>query len=106
MTIDFQRLQNEVSDCRAILLTIQSGLSTKPVTTTPGDESPLNVKQAAQFLGIAPQTVYQRIKKLPHKKRFGRLYFYASDLRAYIDGGEGTGEADALPFGPPHRNQD
>lgn len=52
------------------------------------DDKPLNVQQAATFLGISPQTVYQRVKDLPHKKRFGRLYFYESDLRAYLNAGE------------------
>ena len=90
MTVDFQRLQNEVSDCRAILLTLQSRLDAQPVTTTLDNETPLSVKQAADFLGIAPQTIYQRIKVLPHKKRFGRLYFYPSDLRAYLNDGKGV----------------
>ena len=89
MAIDFQKLQNEVSDCRALLLSLQSRLDAQPVTITPENETPLSVKQAADYLGIAQQTVYQRIKAIPHKKRFGRLYFYPSDLRAYLNAGEG-----------------
>ena len=89
MTVDFQRLQNEVSDCRALLLSLQSRLDAQPVTTTPENETPLNVEQAAGFLGISKQTVYQNIDKIPHSKRFGRLYFYPADLRAYLDNGNG-----------------
>jgi predicted DNA-binding transcriptional regulator AlpA len=59
-------------------------------SSTPDNEIPLSVKQAAEFLGIAEQTVYQNIKKVPHKKRFGRLYFFPAELRAYLNAGEGA----------------
>ena len=59
--------------------------------TSPDEETPVNLKEAARILGIAEQTVYQNIKKIPSKKRFGRLYFYPSDLRAYLNEGKGTG---------------
>ena len=87
MTVDFQRLQNEVSDCRALLLSLQSRLDAQPVTNTPENETPITLKQAADFLGIAPQTVYQQIKKIPHNKRFGKLYFFESELLEYLKGG-------------------
>ena len=90
MTVDFQRLQNEVSDCRALLLQLQSRFDAQPVNKEPDEETPLTVSQAADFLGIAPQTVYQRIKDLPHKKRFGRLYFFRSQLTEYLNAGEGV----------------
>ncbi|MBO0937904.1 helix-turn-helix domain-containing protein [Fibrella sp. HMF5335] len=53
----------------------------------PNEERPLNVGQTAEFLGISEQTVYQNIKKIPHKKRFGRLYFIKSELVAYLEAG-------------------
>ncbi|MCC5612898.1 helix-turn-helix domain-containing protein [Nostoc sp. CHAB 5834] len=53
-------------------------------------DKPLSVTDAANFLGISKQTVYQNIGKIPHTKRFGRLYFYPADLRAYLNAGEGV----------------
>ena len=59
--------------------------------TSPDEEKPLNVGQAAEYLGISEQTVYQNIKKLPHKKRFGRLYLFRSELTEYLNAGKGAG---------------
>ncbi|MBO0938700.1 helix-turn-helix domain-containing protein [Fibrella sp. HMF5335] len=55
--------------------------------TGPDEEKPLNVAKAAEFLDISEQTVYQNIKKIPHRKRFGRLYFLKSELIAYLEAG-------------------
>jgi|GEM_PF-3911746 len=93
MIVDFQRLQTDVTECRNLLLTIQARLDAQPVSKEPDEETPLTVQQAADFLGIAPQTVYQRIKELPHKKRFGRLYFFRSQLNEYLNAGEGAGQS-------------
>lgn len=54
----------------------------------PADESPVSTDEAAKRFGIKKQTLYQNARKIKHTKRFGRLYFYPADLRAYIDGGE------------------
>lgn len=91
MNNPFEPINARLTNLEALTLEVLQHLrstSNGPVAIT--DETPLSVKQAADFLNIAPQTVYQRIKKIPHKKRFGKLYFYASDLRAYINGGEGV----------------
>ncbi len=52
------------------------------------DENPVSTDEAAKRFGIAKQTLYQNAKKIKHTKRFGRLYFYPSDIRAYLDGGK------------------
>ena len=46
----------------------------------------LNVKQAAEILGIRPATVYQHVwkRRIPHVKVLGALRFRASDLEAWI----------------------
>ncbi|GAB3509316.1 hypothetical protein GCM10027341_46190 [Spirosoma knui] len=61
--------------------------TTSPATT---DETPVSTDEAAKRFGIAKQTLYQNAKKIKHTKRFGRLYFYPSDLRAYLNAGEGV----------------
>lgn len=73
-------LRDELADIMPNL----SGLTSNNAET----EKPWNIKEAADFLGCAEQTIYQNIKKLPHKKRFGKLYFFESELLEYLKGGE------------------
>ena len=91
MTVDFQKLQQDVSDIRVMLQLLNTRLDSKPVTITSSEETPLSAQQAADFLGIAPQTLYQNVKKIPHRKRFGKLYFFPSDLREYLKEGSKEG---------------
>lgn len=51
------------------------------------DDEPMNVKEAAQFLNITVPTLYTIVKNLPHNKRGKRLYFFKSELTAYLKGG-------------------
>lgn len=54
------------------------------------EESPLNVEEAAEFLGISTSHLYKLTSKgqIPHYKPFGkRLYFYQSDLNEIIKSG-------------------
>lgn len=59
-------------------------------TPAPDEETPLTVVEASKFLGVSKQTVYQNITRIPHKKRFGRLYFFRSQLTEYLNAGEGA----------------
>ena len=49
----------------------------------------LTVPEAAQFLGLATQTIYGLIsrKQIPCMKRQKRVYFSKSDLTAWIEAG-------------------
>lgn len=71
-------LRDELADIMPTL----SGQDTATIET----EKPRNIKEAADFMGCAEQTIYQNIKKIPHKKRFGKLYFFKSELLAYLKG--------------------
>jgi hypothetical protein len=87
MTIDFKKLLDDISSTRQMVQTLLDHLSQQPSgESTPAQEKPLNVHQAASFLKVSPQTVYQNIGKIPHRKRHGRLYFYENELAAYLDG--------------------
>ncbi len=68
------------------LLLLRSATSTQATT----DELPVSTDEAARQFGIAKQTLYQNAKKIKHTKRFGRLYFYPSDLQAYLNSGRTT----------------
>lgn len=52
------------------------------------EETPVPIADAANFMNCAVQTVYQNIRKIPHTKRFGRLYFYKSELAEYLKSGK------------------
>jgi len=51
-------------------------------------EKPLSIKDASDFTGYAVNTLYQMTKKnkIPHHKVEGKLFFYASELDAWIKG--------------------
>ncbi|MGA8273612.1 MAG: helix-turn-helix domain-containing protein [Candidatus Sulfotelmatobacter sp.] len=49
-------------------------------------DRPLNVKEAAKFLGVSPQTVYLWVerKQIPHLRVMGRnIRFLKSDLESF-----------------------
>ncbi|WP_080055647.1 helix-turn-helix domain-containing protein [Spirosoma aerolatum] len=62
-------------------------LRSTTISTSTADERPVSTDEAAKRFGIAKQTLYQNAKKIKHTKRFGRLYFYPSDLQAYLNAG-------------------
>lgn len=59
--------------------------ATGPIVSS-GDERPWTVRQAAQFLGVSPQTVYLWVerKQIPHLRVMGRnIRFLRSDLEIF-----------------------
>lgn len=52
---------------------------------SPDEDKFIGVEDAALFLNIKRQTVYQNIDKIPHEKRHGRLYFTRRQLRNYLN---------------------
>jgi excisionase family DNA binding protein len=58
----------------------------RPITINVDFEPPLNVKEAAKFLGVSPQTVYLWVerKQIPHLRVMGRnIRFLKSDLDSF-----------------------
>lgn len=53
----------------------------------PQENKYIKAQEAAEVLHISKQTLYTRIKSIPHVKRFGQLYFIKDDLLAYIANG-------------------
>jgi hypothetical protein len=49
-------------------------------------EKPINVPEAAEHIHNDIQTVYKyvRLKKIPHHKKNGRLYFFKSELNEWL----------------------
>jgi excisionase family DNA binding protein len=53
---------------------------------SPGIERPITCKEASQVLGVHPRTIKRmaRAGKVPGHFRFGRWYFYASELDCWM----------------------
>ena len=45
----------------------------------------LSAKEAADFMGIKLQTLYQNIERVPHVKKHGKLLFTRDGLISYIE---------------------
>jgi excisionase family DNA binding protein len=57
-----------------------------PQTSTPKDDLPLTVREAAKYLGVSPQTVYLWVerKQIPHLRVMGRnIRFLKSELASF-----------------------
>ncbi len=50
-------------------------------------EKPVPVKEMAAILGISVSHLYKKCKskEMPHKLKFGRLYFYLSEIKTWMD---------------------
>lgn len=82
----FEPINNRLNNLEALVLEALILLrSTATGQSSIDDETPLNVKEAAEFLNVSRQTVYQNIAKIPHRKRHGRLYFYKAELIDYLN---------------------
>lgn len=86
-SVTFDQLPGYVFDLNRKVDQLLERLDALPVKTTLDKEKPRNLKGAAEFLGCAEQTIYQNIKSIPHHKRFGKLYFFESELLEYLKGG-------------------
>lgn len=50
-------------------------------------ELPINIKRAAQILGLAKQTIYQNLE-IPRHKKGGKLFFFESEILNWIKSGK------------------
>ncbi len=67
-----------------------------PAAPTPPPEKPFTIKEAAEFLDLTVPTIYSKVSKgeLPVSKIGGRLYFFRSDLMAYLKSGRKKSNAE------------
>ena len=85
-TLTFDQLPEAVYKLYLDIQEIKRLLSQQPAPATAADdEAPLTIQQAAEFLNVSRQTIYQNIAKIPHRKRHGRLYFFKSELSEYLN---------------------
>lgn len=89
MNNPFEPINARLNNLEALTLQVLQHLRSNDSTPPPADDF-LSLKEAASFLGIAPQTMYQNVKRIPHHKRFGKLFFRRSELVAYLEDGAAT----------------
>lgn len=76
-------LADLLNEFRAIVKDEVSSLTTSPMPNT--GKRYLNTQEAADFLGIKLQTLYQNIDRIPHVKKHGKLLFTRDGLIAYVE---------------------
>ncbi|GAB3780593.1 hypothetical protein GCM10028818_33070 [Spirosoma horti] len=90
MTLDFHKLQNEVSETRQLVQTLLDRLDQSPLSSPPADEL-LTVGQAAELLNLTSATVYGMVyeKRIPFSKPPGssKLIFLRSELMQWVKNG-------------------
>jgi len=71
----FEIIASRLSSIEELLLDIKHG-SVTPAPPPPIDgKLYLSAKEAAEFMGIKLQTLYQNIDRIPHIKKHGKLLF-------------------------------
>ena len=87
MSNPFAEIYERLHNIEGLLLILDGKLeNTTPPQPATGKRY-LNAAEAAAFMGIKLQTLYQNIEKVPHVKQFGKLAFLESDLVAYMEKG-------------------
>ncbi len=70
---------------------LESYFSSNPVAAIPPQpetKKPLNIDEAAAFLGISKNTIYGKINEIPHIKKGKLLKFFEDDLLLYLKSGK------------------
>ncbi|GAB3959060.1 hypothetical protein GCM10028805_54450 [Spirosoma harenae] len=78
----FEIIQQEIRHLQGLV----SQLLARPVSVRDEPELPIFMEVAEKILGVSQSTIYKHIKDIPHYKRNGKLYFFQSELLAYIRG--------------------
>lgn len=88
MTVDFQKLTDDVSSIKDMLLTLAARLDNQQPATPPADEI-FTVGQAADFLDLTTATIYGLVweRKIPFAKQGKRLYFSRQELTDWVRSG-------------------
>jgi excisionase family DNA binding protein len=75
-----ERTTGSADDMRRSVVNAEKG------NEPPGIERPINCKEASQVLGVHPRTIKRMARdgKVPGHFRFGRWYFYASELDRWM----------------------
>lgn len=93
ISLPIEDLQTVIIDC--VNTCLKNNKQTNPQT---GElhEKPIPIQDAAQFLGLTVPTIYSKVSKgeVPVTKRGKRLYFFRSELLAYLREGRKKSNAE------------
>ncbi|WP_428657691.1 helix-turn-helix domain-containing protein [Runella sp.] len=84
MNNPFAEIYERLGNIEGFLLALNEKLTTTPPQPT-DDKLYLSAKEAAEFMGIKLQTLYQNIERVPHVKKHGKLLFTRDGLISYIE---------------------
>lgn len=84
----FAEIYERLGNIEGFLLALDEKLTTTTTAQSTTGKRYLTAKEAADFLGIKLQTLYQNVKKLPAIHRHGKLFFVESDLIEYMERGQ------------------
>ncbi|MFW6275138.1 MAG: helix-turn-helix domain-containing protein [bacterium] len=89
MEITFDNLPQQVSKLNERLDRIETLLSKQVNTTQEPEDQFLTIEEAAEFLKLAPTTMYGLVQRgsIPSMKRSKRLYFSKKELIEYLKKG-------------------
>jgi excisionase family DNA binding protein len=90
MKITFEELPLAVTMLHEKLESIEQLLRKKTDSSGPAPDELFTIPQAANFLSLAPATLYGLIHKgqIPHMKRSKRVYFSRQELFDYLKQGK------------------
>lgn len=81
----FAEIYERLGNIEGFLLALDEKLTASPSQPPTDGKLYLSAKQAADFMGIKLQTLYQNIDRIPHLKKHGKLLFTRDGLIAYIE---------------------
>ncbi|WP_158242765.1 helix-turn-helix domain-containing protein [Siphonobacter sp. BAB-5405] len=77
----FEILEQKIDNLALLIMT-------KSAAPVEEEDKMLNLEEAAAYLGMVQQTIRRNIRKIPHRKRHGRLFFFKSELVQYVKNGK------------------
>lgn len=85
----FTQTQLDVAEIKNGYLKILDQLQ-KRVKTSTDDKDPKNIDEIAKLTGYTKKTIYGYCQKntIPHYKKNGRLFFFKSEIVAWIQSGK------------------
>lgn len=85
MNNPFAEIYERLGNIEGFLLALEDKLTqTTPPQPTDG-KIYMSAKDAAEFMGIKLQTLYQNRDRIPHVKKFGKLAFTRDGLIEYME---------------------
>jgi len=93
--IDPEKLIISISD--KVTTNVLEALKTEKANQQSAQSNdPMNIDQAAEFLGLKKATLYVKVSRneIPNTHRNGRLYFFRDELLSYLKEGKRQSESE------------